>query len=880
MKLADQTVEIHSKGIESTNQFSIAQTSKMFKILSDSLYSDKVMAIIRELSTNANDAHIAAGNRNPFKVILPTQANPNFTVRDYGTGLSQEDMEELYTTYGASNKNTSNDFTGCLGLGSKSPFAYTKSFTTTSYHNGKSYTYIAAMDELGVPSLNLVSVSDTDEPNGLEISFAVGKYDYGEFARKSKRIFHYFANKPIIEGGDDENLQNHKYSYSNYIIDGESWRVGKVSSNSSQYPSEANSPDAGVMAIMGNVAYPVDAEKIIGQKENTSNSSIQAWNRAFKKADIDNWKNLVREILNNNLYLEIDCKIGELEMDVSREGLQYTKQVIKTLREKTQQIYLELKKDMSKKLQECTNLVDAYATYYALADIAGGYSAGATWADPEGKTHELSVGEDLIYKLKSNKNLVVVNFKTPSHRSKRLVCTTDRIHCETLSGKGVRYWEKRKTGKVAFFYCDTRSPESARKIVTRYCNLNDCYAYLLIDTLNPAEDSKDGFDKLIKDIGGSQNLLKVSDFKDLMKSNRTSGGGSTGTISKDEVFILSESKDADDSCETLSGKNLNDSHYLRELSDDLQNKFENSTKNIVYVPVVRYQTPNDYPAINKINNLMRNYKEVFSKVNVFAIKNSSVKKLKDQGIKLVDFNEFYKKKLSSEASKLLAKRSSYFDVVEYCFGQYHKKDTEYTNNTRRWSSGCDYSDRLIMSHIINVYGLKYGDYLDKELSDSIDKWMLMHFFVAVTQGTWKTYRFSLQDYYDHIENIMHNLNLDLGKAKDIKEAYQSMKDLHSKITKYYDSDTATELCVPEKNTDIISSLDNIDDLRKSLRDGVDKSPVMKYIIAIADLEVSPLDFDNRDMVKIFQGGYNSSVHEWLSDIGGDVGLEKLRNALT
>ena len=74
MKLADRTVEIHSNGVDSSNQFSIAQTSKMFKILSDSLYSDKVMAVIRELSTNANDAHVAAGNKNPFKVTLPTQA--------------------------------------------------------------------------------------------------------------------------------------------------------------------------------------------------------------------------------------------------------------------------------------------------------------------------------------------------------------------------------------------------------------------------------------------------------------------------------------------------------------------------------------------------------------------------------------------------------------------------------------------------------------------------------------------------------------------------------------------------------------------------------------------------------------------------------------
>jgi HSP90 family molecular chaperone len=67
MKLADRTVEIHSRGMESNNQFTIAQTSKMFKILSDSLYSDKVMAVIRELSTNAYDAHIAAGNKNPLR---------------------------------------------------------------------------------------------------------------------------------------------------------------------------------------------------------------------------------------------------------------------------------------------------------------------------------------------------------------------------------------------------------------------------------------------------------------------------------------------------------------------------------------------------------------------------------------------------------------------------------------------------------------------------------------------------------------------------------------------------------------------------------------------------------------------------------------------
>ena len=49
MKLADVTVENHSAGVQGTNGFTIAQTSKMFKILSDSLYSDKIQSFVNYL---------------------------------------------------------------------------------------------------------------------------------------------------------------------------------------------------------------------------------------------------------------------------------------------------------------------------------------------------------------------------------------------------------------------------------------------------------------------------------------------------------------------------------------------------------------------------------------------------------------------------------------------------------------------------------------------------------------------------------------------------------------------------------------------------------------------------------------------------------------
>jgi len=518
MKLADRVIETHSAGVQSASGFTIAQTSKMFKILSDSLYSDKVMAVIRELSTNAYDSHISAGNKNPFKVTLPTAANPNFIVRDYGTGLSQKDMESLYTTYGASNKNDSNDFVGCLGLGSKSPFAYTKSFTTSSYYNGQKYTYIAAIDDNGVPTLNLFNVSDTDEPNGLEISFAVKTHDFSEFTNKAIRIFHYFKMKPIIEGGVNPNLVDHKYSNRNIVISGDGWRVCRLNNDNNYFPSNYHRIDSGIVAIMGNIAYPVQANQLVGQEKIEQPDHIAKWNRAFQKADIDSWKSFVGEIINAGLYLELDFGIGELEMDVSREGLQYTKSVIKTLRQKTQEIYLEMKDEFSKKIANAKTKVEAICLYYDMNDLAGGWGVGATWTDPNGKSHNINSGNDLEYKIGAGKALYVFNYKSTGYRSRRLVSMTDKIHHETLTGKGYSYWNStKKSGKMAFFICDVKGEETAKKIITRYCNQNDCFAYMLLDTKDYTQSDK-GFDKLIEDVGQA-NLLKVSDYKHLTQSS-------------------------------------------------------------------------------------------------------------------------------------------------------------------------------------------------------------------------------------------------------------------------------------------------------------------------------------------------------------------------
>lgn len=95
--------------------FSIEVNASMFQLLTSKVYKDVIAAPIREWSTNAIDACLAADVVPRFDVHLPTPEEPTFSVRDYGDGLSQEDLEGLFSTVGASTKRSSNKYNGTFG---------------------------------------------------------------------------------------------------------------------------------------------------------------------------------------------------------------------------------------------------------------------------------------------------------------------------------------------------------------------------------------------------------------------------------------------------------------------------------------------------------------------------------------------------------------------------------------------------------------------------------------------------------------------------------------------------------------------------------------------------------------------------------------------
>jgi hypothetical protein len=188
--------QFSTNGLEANN-FSIEVNSSMFDLLTKNVYNDPMLAIIREWSTNAIDACVAAGKEPEFYVHLPTKEEPEFYVRDYGTGLSKEDILGLFSTLGASTKRNSNDFNGTFGLGRMAALSYSVTFNVDSFYKGIHYCYSVTKAE-GTPKIVPLYEGPTDEPNGLKLSVPIKVSDIEFFLDKASSVYKFFDTKPML----------------------------------------------------------------------------------------------------------------------------------------------------------------------------------------------------------------------------------------------------------------------------------------------------------------------------------------------------------------------------------------------------------------------------------------------------------------------------------------------------------------------------------------------------------------------------------------------------------------------------------------------------------------------------------------------------------
>ena len=325
MYSAGSSVE-KSAGLVSKS-YSIEGSAKAFMVLSNDMYSHKEFAVIRELSTNAYDAHVDAGCADkPFEVHLPTAIEPYFYVRDFGISMTDDMCMILYTTFFKSTKTESNDLLGCLGLGSKSPLAYSNSFTVEAYLNGEKRIYSGFKDTTGDYQFVKMETSSTDEPNGIKVSVPVRSGDISKFHTIAGEFYKYWKVKPIVNANINMNMPEPIISDN----DGK-WAFHDMADN---------------YVVMGQVPYNVDNCELSRMFEDDS-VSIFCYN--------------LRGLI---MYVNI----GDVDFTPSRESLSFNPQTKAKLHEMLIHIMKDIKNSIETSISSQPSLFLARKKYVEIQD--------------------------------------------------------------------------------------------------------------------------------------------------------------------------------------------------------------------------------------------------------------------------------------------------------------------------------------------------------------------------------------------------------------------------------------------------------------------------------------------------------------------------------
>ena len=339
MKPQKSSVSVASSGIQESVTFGIKESgmAHIMGVLRNQLYSDKVLAVVREYACNAVDANVEAGKADtPITVTLPNRMNPYFKVRDNGLGLTQEDVNDIYAFYGESTKRNSNDQIGMLGIGSKAAFAYGDNFVINSYVNGKKIMYNAYIDESQRGQISKLGEKDTSKPDGVEIVVPVRDDDYQEFQTKAEGLFKWFKVRPEVKGCPEFNYEDQK----DILFSGTGWRWLQADNRWHSGSSHV---------IMGNIGYPIDQSGLNLTDE-----------------DYQNYNNLLSE----SLVLEMN--IGDVEISASREKLQFTEYTRKNILAKLETVRDELVDKIQEEFEDCKTLFDAKCLLGELFDYQSG----------------------------------------------------------------------------------------------------------------------------------------------------------------------------------------------------------------------------------------------------------------------------------------------------------------------------------------------------------------------------------------------------------------------------------------------------------------------------------------------------------------------------
>ena len=292
-------------------------------------YSNTILATIRETYANAVDAN-KENNLSPelIEVKSPNSIDQTFSVRDYGCGLSRDQIFNLYSKFGKSTKRGSDLSIGGFGIGRFAPLSYKDSFTVTSYHNGNKSIYSLYISEENDTKIDEVFSKPTSKANGICISVGVAKNDLTKFNEEMSSFFSNFEILPKFL-----NIQTHIVK-PQIVASGVDWQIRKSFNGHSNF----SIGEQGI--VMGGIYYPINPELI-----DFKSDEYYAWTKHLNK-------------------LVFIADIGSVSLHHSRETLEYNKTTKAYLKSRYQAFSKEFTDSIKNKIAQFDCLREAMSYYF------------------------------------------------------------------------------------------------------------------------------------------------------------------------------------------------------------------------------------------------------------------------------------------------------------------------------------------------------------------------------------------------------------------------------------------------------------------------------------------------------------------------------------
>lgn len=312
IQITEQIV-IQKSGEFKETDFTIDASPELMQVLSSKIYTDPESAVLRELVTNAIDSHTEAKSNKDIEIHLPSRFKQELRIRDYGTGLSEKDISTIYTSFGTSNRRSSNEYCGCLGLGSKSPLSVADAFSVVSYQEGKKNTYSVYKCEKGI-KLAKLSTEDTKELNGLEILVPIKQHKINEFHQKAINVYRWFKKKPVV-------IPKLEYPELKKLYEGDGFYV---------FPGDYYNKE--LYVVMGNIGY---------------------------KSSVD--KAGIKDFPPISVVLELN--VGDVDISAGREDLYYSERTKAKLRESLDKVIECIRKEVEEGVKKAKCYYEAVCIY-------------------------------------------------------------------------------------------------------------------------------------------------------------------------------------------------------------------------------------------------------------------------------------------------------------------------------------------------------------------------------------------------------------------------------------------------------------------------------------------------------------------------------------